>query len=133
MRGGAKVGGWKQLGIALLAGIGLTGSTWLANWAATAADSPPPAAAPDDAAAKAAAEKEAAEKAAAEKAAKEAAAKAEREAAFRTARELLKPAPRPARAALAASSLPLRLSKRRMPSVCASYPPAAARTRPLGE
>ena len=114
MRGGAKVGGWKQLGIVMLAGVGLTGSTWLANWAATAADSPPPAAASDDAAAKAAAEKaaaekEAAEKAAAEKAAKEAAAKAEREAAFRTARELLKPAPRPARAPLAASSLPLQL------------------------
>ena len=79
MRDGANAVGWRRFGIAAVAGIGLTGIAWLAGRVTTAADEPPPAASPEDAAAKAAAEK----------AAKEKAAKDEREAAFRTARELL--------------------------------------------
>ena len=97
MRDGANAVGWRRFGIAAVAGIGLTGIAWLAGRVTTAADETPPAVSPEDAAAKAAAEK----------AAKEKAAKDEREAAFRTARELLKPEPRPARPALPQSSLPL--------------------------
>ena len=99
MRDGANAVGWRRFGIAAVAGIGLTGIAWLAGRVTTAADETPPAVSPEDAAAKAAAEK----------AAKEKAAKDEREAAFRTARELLKPEPRPARPALPQSSLPLQL------------------------
>jgi lysophospholipase L1-like esterase len=82
MRDGANAAGWRSIGIAAVAAISLTGFALLSGRPTTAADAP---------------------------AAKEAAAKAEREAAFRTARELLTPEPRPARPALPQSSLPLQL------------------------